>query len=309
MDWRDMPPLAALRAFEAFAEAGDVVRAGERLNVSHAAISQQLRALERHLNVGLVDRSGRALQLTEDGRRLAQALSVGFGAIYTAVQDISGAGAARPVHVSTTPSFAANWLMPRFARFRERHPGVNLMIDPSPAVVELKPGGIDVALRHGIGPWPGMEAEMLVQASIVLVGAPVLVGDREFESPAEMTGFTWLEELGTSEATTFLRGRNVPPEVADRRVQMPGNLVLDAARNGQGVAVTTTLFVEGDVAAGRLRILFREPDNKSGYHIVTRPGVQRPGAREFIQWLRRQGREEREGQMTSSTPSSESRST
>ena len=81
MNWRDLPPLSALRAFAAFAQAGNVVAAGDALGVSHAAISQQLRSLETHLDIALLDRSGRALRLTPDGIELAQALDSGFSGI------------------------------------------------------------------------------------------------------------------------------------------------------------------------------------------------------------------------------------
>lgn len=90
MDWKVMPPMASLRAFSAFAETGNLVQAGQALNVSHAAISQQLRALEAHLGVALVDRSGRSLALTAEGARLARALALGFGAIQGAVQELTG---------------------------------------------------------------------------------------------------------------------------------------------------------------------------------------------------------------------------
>src|SRR6056297_1332918 len=112
MDWQTLPPLTALRAFAALAETSSTTEAGVRLNVSHAAISQQVRQLEAHMGVVLVDRSGRQTRLTAQGRDLADALTLGFGAIARAVEALSGADAARPLQISTTPSFAAHWLMP-----------------------------------------------------------------------------------------------------------------------------------------------------------------------------------------------------
>ena len=287
MKWKDMPPLAGLRAFAAFAETGNVVSAGEELNVTHAAISQHLRALERHMGVALLDRSGRALSLTDEGRQLAHSLTVGFGAIVSVVQELTGRDAARPLHISTTPSFAANWLMPRLPDFRMANPDVELMIDPTATVVELTPGGIDVALRYGSGGWAGLDTELLIATPMVVSGAPALIKGRKVDEPKDLAEFPWLEELGTSEASTWLEKRGVSGALAKNRSQMPGNLVLDGARNGQGLAVSTRLFVEGDVAAGRLQILFEEPDHGAGYHIVTRPGVMRPAARSFVNWLRR----------------------
>lgn len=305
MDWRDMPPLAALRAFAAFAETGDVVSAGAALNVTHAAISQHLRALERHLGVALLDRSGRALTLTGEGEQLAQALTVGFGAIGSVVQELTGRDAARPVHLSVTPSFAANWLMPRLPEFRMAHPDIDLMIDPSAKLVELTPGGIDIALRFGAGGWAGLDSELLIATPMVVIAAPGMLAGRTIRDPEELTDLPWLEELGSSEASNWLQGRGVARGLVGRRVQMPGNLVLEAVRAGQGVAVSTRLFVEADVAAGRVTILFEDPDTGAGYHLVTRPGVLRAPARKVAAWLRRMARED---QMMARTPESASRS-
>jgi len=287
MDWLHMPPLASLRAFSAFAEAGNVVDAGAALNVSHAAISQQLRRLEKHLGVALLDRSGRALVMTEQGQRLSEALALGFGSISAVLQELTGADAARPLHISTTPTFAANWLMPRLQDFQLANPAINLMVDPSPELMELSPGGIDVALRHGVGNWPGLHAEWLVAAPLVVVAAPELVAGRRIADPSDLTDLPWLQELGASESTRWLQRQGVARDNVGNSVQVPGNLMLDGARNGQGVAVIVRLFVEADIVAGRLQVLFEEPSD-AGYHIVTRPGVLRPAAKAFVQWLRRQ---------------------
>ena len=158
MDWLKFPPLASLRAFAAFTEKRNVVQAGEALNVSHAAISQQLCALETFLGVALLDRSGKSLTLTADGEHLARAVQLGFGAISSAVSDLVQSGSDRPVHVSLTSSFAASWLMPRLPAFRSEHPDIDLVLDPSPELVELRPGGVDVAIRYGAGGWPGVQS-------------------------------------------------------------------------------------------------------------------------------------------------------
>ena len=290
MDWRTLPPLAALRAFSAFADTGSVQRAGDALNVTHAAISQHLRALETHLGLSLLDRSGRAMVLTPEGQQLAQALSSGFGMIAHTVEEMTGRDASRPLHITTTPSFAANWLMPRLAEFHTSNAETSLMIDPSTALVDLSPGGIDVAIRYGQGDWPGHEVELLMPTSMVVVGAPTLFKDRRVTKPQDLVDLVWLEELGRSEAKEWLQSRGVEQGFLGRRVTVPGNLMLDGVRDGQGVAVSTKLFIEADVAAGRLVILFEDPPGDSGYYIVTRPGVLRPPARQFVNWLRQAAR-------------------
>ncbi len=302
MDWRSLPPLSSLRAFSAFAETGNVVAAGEALGVSHAAISQQLRGLETHLETALLDRSGRSLALTPEGARLARGLQSGFRSMIDAVEEITAAQDQRPLHISVTPTFAASWLMPRLPKFRAHHQGTDLMIDPSPVLVDLAPGGIDIAIRYGAGPWPGVDAEMLLRSPMVVVGAPSLVGEKTYSELGELGQFPWLEEFGTSEATQWLRRFGVE-RGAQGMMQVPGNLMLDGARDGQGIIVTVQAFVERDIAAGRLRILHCEENGDSGYNIVTRPGVLRPAAKAFVNWLRREAKLDAEANSAQSSDS------
>ena len=178
MEWRDTPPLAALRAFSVFAQTGGVQQAGAALNVSHAAISQQLKALEDHLGVALLDRSQRALGLTDAGQVLAAGLSEGFDRIHQVLDDVTAREAGRAVYVSTTSSFAGSWLIPRLAEFRAVHPNIDLMIDPTPKLVPLGPGGADVAIRFGSGAWTGMDASLIARGGICVVATPDLVEGR-----------------------------------------------------------------------------------------------------------------------------------
>ncbi len=289
MNWTGMPPLSALRAFSAYVETRSVSTAGDLLNVSHAAISQQMRALESHLGVALLDRAGRQLALTPDGESLGRCLLEAFGSISQTVDALTGADATRPLQISVTPTFAAAWLMPRLNQFRELHPEINLMIDPTAKVQTLEPGGIDVALRYGNGKWPGLEAELLVISPIVVVAAPQLVGEEEIHSPSELRDYHWLQELGTSEATDWFSEHGVDRDAGRGYTALPGNMMLEAARAGQGIAIVAGVFVEQDIKAGRLRQLFSDT-RKKGYHIVTRPGVPRPPLKAFLTWLRREAR-------------------
>lgn len=287
MDWKDLPPLTSLRAFHALAETGSAVAAGTMLNVSHAAVSQQLKALESHIGVPLVDRTGRSLTLTPAGEELAEALKSGFGTMARAVATLTGADANRPVHVSTTSLFATTWLMPRLLDFQSKHPEIDLMVNPSAELFDPEPGGIDVGLRFGSGDWPGLSSEMLVPTDIAVTAAPSLVGDCVIECPADLLQFPWLEELGTSESTDWLRKHGVIEGRAKRITQVPGNLMLDGARAGQGVISTAMSSVKADIESGHLRLLFLDR-GETGYHIVTRPGIMRPKAKAFVTWLKRQ---------------------
>lgn len=289
MNWRDLPPLSSLRAFSAFAQTGNVVAAGEALGVSHAAISQQLRVLETHLNVALLDRSGRALRLTVKGKKFGQTLGRAFDQMGEGVAVVTDARDARPLHISATPTFAAQWLMPRLARFRMAHPEIDLMIDPTADVVPLAPDGIDLAIRFGRGSWPDLEASLLWESTMVVVGAPCLVGDLECCDLETLARFPWIEEFGNSESTSWLEKHGVTERTAGMLL-VPGNLLVDGARDGQGIAVTVRHFVERDIEAGRLRVLHEEESGGTGYHIVTRGGVLRAPLKAFVAWLKREGR-------------------
>lgn len=291
--WRSLPPLSALRAFAAYVETRSVTEAGTALNVSHAAISQQLRALEAHLAVSLFDRSGRELALTAEGRLLAEAVTAGFGDIARVVELLTGADAGRPLQITTTPSFASGWLMPRLADFRARHPDIDLAIDPSGTVKPLGRDGFDIAIRYGSGAWPGAEAQLLVRSGVVLVASPALVGDRAYGDLSELAGFPWMQEFGTNEATALLERAGVAGGAQGGLTSLPGNMMIDAARDGLGIAVIARTFVEADVAAGRLRVLI-EDETRKGYYLVLPKGEPRPLARAFAAWAMRQATQKRE---------------
>lgn len=288
MHWQSLPPLSALRAFAALAETGSFTRAGEALNVSHAAISQQVRALEDRLSVMLVVRGGPRGRLTAEGERLAQSLETAFAGIAQAVDDMTGADAGRPLQVSTTSAFAANWLMPRLSEFRHLHPEVELMLNPTSQLVELTPGGVDVAIRFGRGGWRGLDAELLVPTSMVLVGAVSLLADRVVREPRDILDLPWLQELGTSEMSNWLRDRGVIAPRKESVIHLPGHLVLEGVRNGDGVSLASRVVVERELAAGRVVALFEDVEPDLGYYIVTRPGVMRRPLKAFVSWLRRQ---------------------
>jgi LysR family glycine cleavage system transcriptional activator len=287
MDWFRFPPVATIRAFTAYAERGSLEKAGQALNVSHAAISQQLKALEAHTGLALVDRSGRQMRFTDEGAILAKTLTEAFATMETTLDALTGADADRPVQISVTPSFASAWLMPRLSGFREHCPQTSLMIDPSPALIPLEPGGIDVAIRYGKGQWPGLNAIALLPSPIAIVAAPKLIGDQNIASPEELINYHWLQELGTSEASEWLSHSGLPERGESGISSLPGNLLLEAARQGQGVAIAAHIFVKQDIEAGRLRLLFLQHEEKS-YHIVTRLGPLRPPVKAFVQWLQRQ---------------------
>ncbi|GGB41842.1 LysR family transcriptional regulator [Roseibium aquae] len=288
MDWLFLPPLSSLRAFAAVSEAKSYSAAGRALNVTHAAVSQQTRSLEDVLGVRLVVRAGRGVALTAEGEMLAAGLKDGFSTISEAVDRLTRSGRTRPLHVTMTPSFAVSWLMPRISDFRLAHPDIELMLNPTGDIVDLEPGGVDLAIRFGNGRWEGLESELLLPTNYVVVGATCLIGDKQVSEPEHLLQFPWLQELGTNELALWLERQGVIPKAKLNITHLPGYMVLEGLRRGDGITASAKAFVEADVAAGTLQILFEDlRGGGSGYYLVTRPGVMRPPLKAFVSWIRK----------------------
>lgn len=280
------PPLAALRAFAATAQAGNFSAAGRALNVTHAAVVQQVRALEAHLGVTLVHREGRGLGLTDEGAQLAQALDEGFGGIAAAVNRLRAVTENRPVTVTLTAVFAANWLMPRLRQFWQAHPGIAVSLRPDNRVLDLRREGIDLAIRFGNGSWPGVEAQYLTSARNVVVAAPSVVAGRHL-APADMARMPWVVEEGWPELLTWIGGlTGAAPTDLTATAFATEDLALGAARQGFGLYVATAANVANDIRDGHLVLVHDSEEKLPGYFVVTLPGPQRQAARVFAAWLR-----------------------
>ncbi len=282
-----LPPLSALRAFEAAARTSSLSAAGRELNVTHAAIGQQVRRLEAHLGVTLLQRVGRGVAPTPSGAVLANGLTEAFDRMRTAVENAMSAESARPLRVSTTPSFAMSWLMPRLGAFRAENPDIEIMINPSAEVVDLIRERYDLGIRYGDGNWPGLETEPLVQTDFVVVAAPSLLAKRKVVRPKDLLEMPWLQELGTDEMLDWLHRHGVDVETHADTAHLPGYMVLEAARAGHGVACSARVNVEPDIDAGTLVELFsgRPGSDDTGYHIVRPEGAMRPNVKRFVDWL------------------------
>lgn len=285
IDWRHLPPLTALRAFAAAAEAGSFSAAARALNVTHAAVVQQVRALEAHLGVELAYRDGRAIALTAEGGRLARALGEGFGTIAAAASEARTARGDMPLRVTMTPSFATQWLMPRLGAFWAAHPDVPLSLHPDKRVVDLRREGMDVAIRFGAGDWPGVTATFLTVADYVILGAPGLLQGRRLDRPG-LAAMPWIVEQDWPEGLALLRGLGLDPATL-QITEMPNEeLALSAARAGYGLHIEAAALVEPDVASGRLVVVDHVGADRLAYFLVTRPGPPRPALRRFMDWLR-----------------------
>lgn len=287
MDWRKLPSLNALKAFSALAEAGSYSRAGEFLNVTHAAVMQQVKALETHFGQQLVSRSGRKTELTEEGQNLARELRVGFRRILDGVETLTDVQNTRPIQVTMSPAFAVSWLMPRIADFQSRHPDVMLLLNPSGRLIDLVPGGMDVAIRYSRIENLPEGADVLIKVDLVVVGTPAVVESVAISGPGDLIHLPWLQELGTSEVAEWLARRGVKLDRPIMISHMPGNLILDTVKRGDGITYTVRQWIEEDLRSGDLVALFPEVQ-VGAFYIHTLTGEQRRSVKVFIKWLKAQ---------------------
>jgi LysR family transcriptional regulator, glycine cleavage system transcriptional activator len=283
-DWRNLPSLTALRAFAATAELRNFSQAARVLNVTHAAVAQQVRALEETLGRPLVLREGRGVALTVDGEQLAQALGEGFGAIRRGLETLRAGEADRPVRITLTATFAAQWLMPRLKGFWELHPDIGLSLHPDSKVVDLHRERMDLGIRYGNGDWPGVEASYLTSARLVIAGAPSLIGDR-IPTVDEMAGMDWILSRNWAEQDAYLRQVGLDPASLSSTEISSEELAIAAARQGLGLVVESVALIESDVTEGRLHIVHESREKLPAYFIVTLPGPKRAATRAFLKWL------------------------
>ena len=289
MKWSEFPTLNSLRAFSAVAETMSFSRAADSLNVTHAAVSQQVKALEERIGLTLLERKGKVLTLTTEGKSLAHDLSIGFTAIHDGVTALARASAERAVQITMPPAFATSYLIPRIAGFQREYPEVTLMLNPTAEIMELTPDGIDVAIRYCDGNIPGMMVTLLLKSDMVVVGARDLIRGHPIQNPASLCDLPWLQELGSNDIDEWMQRQKITPTQPMQITYMPGSLIMDAVRRGHGLTFTARSFVEKDIEAGFLTECFSESD-VGAYYIVTRPDRLRPSVLTFVSWLGRQSK-------------------
>ncbi len=287
MDWHHVPSLQALRGFEAAARCGAYSAAARELNVTHAAIAQHVRRLETHFGCVLMVREGAGMRPTEEGRRLASALTEGFGVIATAAADLVERDVAKPLRISLTPSLAANWLMPRIGDFWARHPGIELELVPSPELVDLRAQTFDIALRYGRGPWPGLACERLMDAGHAVVARTGLIPTRATDL-SELADYDWLTEQMNTEDILWAAQNGLDVDTVSIRSFPTITMALEAVRSGYGVGILPRVIAQADIDRGQVEVLFEEADSDLAYHMLTREDRVSPTLKALMGWLRRQ---------------------
>ncbi|MGZ9809167.1 LysR substrate-binding domain-containing protein [Pseudoroseicyclus sp. H15] len=285
MNWRDLPSLSALRAFEAAARTRGFSKAAAELNVTHAAVAQQVRRLEEVLGLPLCRREGRGIALTEEGAALAAALTDGFEGIGAAISEIKARHDGGPLRVSMTPRFATHWLVPRLGRFWTEHPDIPISMSPSRELVDLTRDRFDLAVRFGDGNWPGMETERLFPAHFTIVASPRLglTGPLSVEELAQQH---WIIEEDWPEQFAYLTRQGLDLTDIRSTVMPTEDMAASAIEAGIGIGAAITAIAKDDLEAGRLVALHSTEETKLGYWLCWRPGPMRDDLRRFLRWLR-----------------------
>ena len=301
MGMRSIAHLNALRAFEASARHQSFSLAAQELNVTPAAVGQLVRTLEDWLGSPLFVRStsGRArLVTTEVAEQALPDIRAGLERLAVGLERLRSGSAGGVLTVTVSPAFAAKWLLPRIERFQAAWPETDLRLDTSLKPVDFVAQRIDVGVRYGRGLWPGLAAEKLMDEEVYPVCAPALLATATLQAPGDLRGQVLIHDQSVDTSTGFaswqawLRhagGQGVP---TDRGLRINNSAaVLQAAIDGQGVALARSVMAHDDLAAGRLVRLFPQVRLESAlaYYVVYRPEcIAQPKVAAFRDWLLRE---------------------
>jgi LysR family glycine cleavage system transcriptional activator len=287
-----LPSLNGLRAFEAAARHLSFTNAAAELNVTQTAISHQIRRLEEELGIRLFVRQNRALALTPEARDYLPGVRAAFNDLRLATERLQRKDNDHVLTVSTLASLAAKWLLPRLSAFQEAHPGIDVRITTSTALVDFKGGDVDAAIRYGRGHWPGLRADWLTADQLFPVCSPALLtGEKPLRRPQDLAHYVLLHTSGAydDDWRLWLTAAGLPASIS----KQPGLsfdlifMTVQAAIDGIGVAVGRTTYVEGDIAKGRLVVPFKIalPADAGFYLVSPQAGADKPKLAAFRQWL------------------------
>lgn len=289
---RRLPPLGALRAFEAAARHMSFTQAAAELCVTQAAISHQVRQLEGWLGHPMFTRRGHLLSLTQKGAAYLAELSQVFDQMAAATERVRDKREG-PLRISVLPSFASRWLLPRLPAFRASHPDVDLRLTSS---VQLWSGDdtFDIGIRSGLGRWPGVKADLIAREFLSPVCSPALAsGPPALTRPEDLKQVPLLHDQPRMAWQQWCQDAGVALDLSQGIVFNDAALVLQAAVDGQGVALGRLMLAANDLREGRLVRLFDHalPNDYSYWIVYARASAQRPELAAFRGWLLEEARQ------------------
>ncbi len=291
MDLRKLPPLNALRAFEAAARHESFSRAADELFVTHGAVSHQVRALEEELGVALFVRNGRRLALTEAGERYARQVRAALTLLAEATLDVRESDRGSRLVVSSLQSFAARWITPRIGSFIDRHPDIDLELQSTNSLTDFARDDVDIAIRFGHGNYPGLHVEKLFDELFFPACAPTLNGGVLPREPADLVHYPlmrsddelwrpWFDAAGLPALTEPKRGL----------LFQDSSQLVQAAIDGQGIALLRRSLAATELEAGRIVRLFdiAGPSPWHCYLVCPPSRLDLPRVQAFRSWIREQ---------------------
>ncbi|MGA8758373.1 MAG: LysR substrate-binding domain-containing protein [Stellaceae bacterium] len=286
---------ALLQTFVAVARAGKMKQAARDLALTPGAVSQRIRQLEEAAGRRLFTRTSTGVELSAAGEAMFVALAEPFQAIEAVDREL-GSLSSRRVTVSTVPSFATGWLVPRLAMFGRLYPDIEIAVEAGTRPVDLKREPIDLAIRHGLGKYPGLESTWLVAPELIVVASPDLLKNRApLKRPADCLSFPLLHDFNRQDWPLWFEAHGVTaPQAKKGPAFSESHLSVRAAVAGQGLALVRDIYVDDDLRSLRLvkALTVNWPLQFAYYAVATAEAMQKPAVRRFRDWLVEEARQE-----------------
>ncbi len=288
-----LPNLNALRAFAAAGRHLSVTKAAQELHVTPGAVSQLVRSLEDQLGVRLFQRVHRGLLLTDAGQRYYADVERAFRLLLEGTDRLTQTAALTVLTVSVAPSFAALWLMPRLPRFHQRHAGIEVHIRTATGAVDFVRERVDLAIRIGVGPMPGLVCDRVLDLEMLPVANPHLLRKHGMpKEPGDMSQWPLLYDPGWDDWTLWFDAHGLGRHLLPRGPEFDNaSLLLRATLDGQGAALIPRAFAEAELAEKRLVQLFEQPwpSTFAYYCLCPRTMAEEPRVAAFRRWLVEEG--------------------
>jgi len=291
---RRLPPLNALRAFEAAARHLNFSRAADELSVTPGAVSQQIQNLEDFVGTSLFKRTPKGLLLTDAAQTALPAVREGFDRLVEAASLLTAAVDGRRLTLTAPPSFAAKWLVPRLKRFEEAWPQVDVWLSADMDIVDFSTGEVDLAVRYGSGRYPGLETARLIGETVIAVASPELLAQTPLAAPDDLARHILLHD-GSPDAddscpdwSMWLAARGVRGVDGSRGPRFnQSSLVIEAAVGGRGVALAKRTLAQDDLDAGRLVAPLQIATAVDFAYYVVHPKAKGrlPQVKAFVAWI------------------------
>lgn len=290
-------PLQALRAFVEVGQRGSIKAAAEALHVTSGAVSQQIRLLEDRLGMALFTRERQGLRLNAAGLAAHPALLDAFAQIDKALGTLEALKGHQTLTISTVATFAASWLVPRLGRFKQLHPQIEVRVEATSALSDMRRDRVDVALRHGLGHYPGLQVTRLMAPVLVPVASPGLLADGvALQEPEDCLDYPLLHDADKADWSLWFAAHGVAhdPRAGRGTTFEDDYLLIRAAASGQGLALVPQAYAREEIAAGRLAQVLDKPwPARFAYYLVMLPdAMQRPEVQAFAAWIQAEAQQE-----------------